>query len=336
DTLWCWGDGSCGQLGNGASGGSRAALMAAQPVPVVAPGATWKQVSTSPQFACAIALDGSLWCWGQNTSGRLGLGGALPSPAALPPPTVPPRVGAANDWAAVSTGGAHTCGLRAGKLNCFGASALGQLGDGGVAVPYAASPKQIGGASSWLAVAAGQSHTCAVLGDHTLYCWGDDTFRPVGARAPPGPQTAPIPLAGTFSTVVAGAYHTCGRRIAGGVACWGRNRSGEVGDGSFAERDAPSTVSATVDLTELAAGSDVSCGLAGDGHLYCWGWNGQAALGVGRGGPREAPADIGNGMWKSLAAGATHACGIRADDSLWCWGSNERGPPRRRATRRAR
>ncbi len=319
DTLWCWGDGSCGQLGNGAGGGCRAPLMAAQPVPVVAPGATWKHVSTSPQFACAIAIDGSLWCWGQNASGRLGLGDALPSP------NVPTRVGDATDWSAVATGGTHTCGLRAGKLNCFGDNGLGQLGDGGVATPYAPVPKQIGGASSWIAVAAGQSHTCAVLGDHTLYCWGDDTFGQLGAGTPPGPQAAPIPLPGTFSTVTAGAYHTCGRRVAGGVACWGRNRSGEVGDGTFDERDAPATVAATTDLGQLAAGSDVTCGLAADGHVFCWGWNGQAALGVGRGGPREAPAEVGNGTWKALAAGATHACGIRADDSLWCWGGNEQG-----------
>src|SRR5262249_55673145 len=126
--LWCWGDDSCGQLGNGMGANCDATLDVTAPVPVDA-GTTWAAVAAGPGFACGLHTDGTLWCWGDDTEGRLGIGAPPQST------TAPAQVGNAMDWTAIAAGGLHACGLRAGELWCWGGNGSGQLGDGGAAIP---------------------------------------------------------------------------------------------------------------------------------------------------------------------------------------------------------
>src|SRR5262249_31897652 len=125
--------------------------------------ARWKAVSTARDHACAVTMDGLLFCWGMNFAGKLGTGDTDAHLA-------PTRVGDESDWTAVAAGGSHTCGLRAGGLWCWGANNVGQLGDD-LAETQIAFPKRIGTSSTWTAIVAGDSHTCGVLGDGSLLCW---------------------------------------------------------------------------------------------------------------------------------------------------------------------
>jgi alpha-tubulin suppressor-like RCC1 family protein len=132
--------------------------------PTQVTGTDWTAVSAGFYHTCALKTDGTLWCWGDNTSGQLGLGTASTTPGQVTAGTAP--------WTVVTAGQSHTCALQAdGTLWCWGENADGQLGIGSN-LPSAAPVVVTASPSSWSAVAAGGAHTCAVAGDGTLWCWG--------------------------------------------------------------------------------------------------------------------------------------------------------------------
>ena len=157
-TLWCWGDNTNGQLGNGNTNPSAA--------PIQVTGQGWSQVSTKYLHTCAVKNDGTLWCWGINANLQAGTSSQFP--------WSPVQVGTEADWTQVTTGLYHSCGIKTdGTLWCWGGNFSGQLGNDSIAVlPTAqtSDPAQVTG-TTWKSVSAGQSHTCAVTVDGTLWCW---------------------------------------------------------------------------------------------------------------------------------------------------------------------
>ena len=158
---------------------------------------------------------------------------------------------------------------------CWGNNRFGQLGNGSAIssnVPVAAS--RLRGVVKSLA--AGWSHTCALLGDGGLVCWGTNTKGQLG-DATFIQSRSPVPVYGLsegVQAVVAGHRHTCALRADGGVKCWGENASGGVGDGSAVNRNTPVDVpglSAGVAALEVGAGH--SCALSATGGVECWGRN---------------------------------------------------------------
>jgi alpha-tubulin suppressor-like RCC1 family protein len=165
-TLWCWGQNTAGQLGQGMT----MAPPSYDPTQV-GTRTDWTRVTAAYDHACALGA-GELWCWGNGYSGQLGVGvnDLYGSPT---------RVGAGADWTDVETGGLHTCGLRGGDLYCWGAGAQGQLGDGATAQRSTPPPLPVAG-GPWADVQAGNHRTCAIGVDGTLWCWGDNRHGAVG------------------------------------------------------------------------------------------------------------------------------------------------------------
>lgn len=121
-TLWCWGSNVNGQLGLVAA--TSTSLLTPTQVPPVGP---WLSVSAGQNHTCGLQADFSLWCWGSNADGQLGIG----SNAAA---TAPALVAPGSTWASVSCGGSHTCGIASdGRLWCWGKNDHGQLGVAGTA-----------------------------------------------------------------------------------------------------------------------------------------------------------------------------------------------------------
>ena len=129
-----------------------------------------------------VKSDASLWCWGANNSGQLGVGSTVNQ-------KVPTRVGVANDWSQVSAGGVSSCGIRTGGLLfCWGGNANGQVGDG--TTSQRTSPVQIGASKVWQQVATSgfsnypdDAHACAVASSGTtgsLWCWGGNDVGQLG------------------------------------------------------------------------------------------------------------------------------------------------------------
>jgi alpha-tubulin suppressor-like RCC1 family protein len=220
--LYCWGRNESGQLG---VGDTMAHLMA---TPVNTPGFTPDHLSTGGEFTCVKGTDQSLWCWGDNQFGQLGLGNNAP---ALTPMQVTPL---GNNVLSVATGGSHTCALMAdATVWCWGENSFGQLGTGDInprSTPTQIDPTMLSNVTSIL---TGGHHSCAVKQDSTLWCWGDNRMGQLGngdtqPRMTPT-QASPTILSSTVANAYAGGAHTCAVVTSGAIYCWGANQYGQLG-----------------------------------------------------------------------------------------------------------
>jgi alpha-tubulin suppressor-like RCC1 family protein len=277
---------------------------------------------------CAV-LGSWLKCWGKNDSGQLGQGdrearGDDPGEMGDKLPPVSLGVGRyvpASDPGSVrlALGSAHTCVvLDGGDVKCWGDNRMGQLGLG---APSAAAagvdrgddlpPVDLGRGRTARSLAAGAYHTCALLEDGDVKCWGDNRFGQLGLGAPGnrgltagdmGDNLTPVSLGpgAHASSLAAGAYHTCAVLAEGGaVKCWGWNDYGQLGLGDSRPRglvaDDMGAALAAVPIGEgrgalqLAAGTYHTCALLDSplGGIKCWGYNGAGQLGRGSLGPQN-------------------------------------------------
>jgi alpha-tubulin suppressor-like RCC1 family protein len=179
--LTCWGRNDYGQLGRGDVSGL-------QLTPYLVPSiGRWIAVSVGYLATCAIAESatiggGTLWCWGDNSSGQLGLGTMSPTPMVIPMP-----VGSDETWADVATGLTHTCAVRLdGTLWCWGTSTWGATGVG----PAVAVPARVGDATDWRSVSTKLDTTCATRANDTTWCTGRNQWSQAGQAA-----VVPAPMA---------------------------------------------------------------------------------------------------------------------------------------------
>jgi alpha-tubulin suppressor-like RCC1 family protein len=230
--VYCAGDGSLGQLGNGSDGGGVA------PVKVDLGGAAAAAIVAEWQHACALTTTGAVFCWGDDSSGQIG-NGATTNTGVLTPFSVP-----------------------------------------------------LGGAASEIGV--GEAHSCAVVGSDTqatVRCWGDNSYGQLGAGSSAPYSASPVQVAGVggaaglngVAVLAVGASHACvGLAYAGGVACWGKGGSGELGDDSTRDAPTPVLVSGISVLpVSMAAGGYHTCALVASPNVLCWGANDFGQLGNG-------------------------------------------------------
>jgi len=267
---------------------------------------------------CVIALNGTLWCWGDGTDGKLGNGG-------LNATTIPTRVGVESDWSAIATGRQHTCGIRANEhLLCWGSHALGQAGLGPSAPLALTQPSAVSPETAWRTVAAGSFHACALANDTQTACWG---FGQAGRLGTGGEQNRSTPVTNITQAdkLALGAGHSCSRGLDGALRCWGSNTSGQLGIGTANNATTPTPVALASPVTP-AAGGEHTCTIDQDGTGWCWGNNLSGQLGTGDLLQRQQPTPIaGESSWRALAAGGNHTCGIAQDQTLYCWGDNAAG-----------
>lgn len=326
NTLWCWGSNANNQLGV-----STAPLTYASN-PTQLPYADWIAISANGDHTCGIrhetTVNNTLWCWGKNDQGQLGLGDTATR-------NVPTKVGTDTDWLAVSTGAEHTCAIKTtGTLWCWGANNFGQLGknvpDPNGADPKLTSPTQVGSDTTWSILSNGGYHTCAIKSDNTLWCWGNSDYGQIGVGV-----TAPVATLQKVASsvgvkrVASGASHTCAINSSDKLYCWGLNIQGQLGLGSMINTSSPTNITALA-WKQVDSGAGHSCGILDDislgGVIYCGGLNQYGQLGDGTVQNRAQLIEKLNlatqPAWKQLSTGANHTCAIKSDDTLWCWGDN--------------
>jgi alpha-tubulin suppressor-like RCC1 family protein len=177
-------------------------------------------------------------CWGVNASGQLGDGTTVGRLTPVPVTSLSSGV------QAIAVGGLHSCALTtAGATQCWGSNVFGQLGDD-TTISRTTPVPVIGLGSGVQAVAAGDTHTCAVTMTGALRCWGSNILGELGDGTTIQRLT-PVAVTGSGSgvqAVAAGRHNTCALSTGGVVLCWGRNDAGQLGDGTQTQRSTPVVV----------------------------------------------------------------------------------------------
>jgi len=235
---------------------------------------------------------------------------------------------------ALAVGTWHACVVRAaGAAYCWGYNSNGQLGDGSTVSRTA--PVAVGGGVAFASIAPGAVHTCGLTSSGEAYCWGANSYGRLGDSTT-SQRTAPTPAAGemVFSSISAGLEHTCAVEAATRDAyCWGRNQSGQLGDGTTTTRVSPiPTFGSTLfGFDRVSAGGQHTCAIALDGAAYCWGLNAQGQLGDATTVTRFVPTEVSGGLaFRWLAVNNDNVtwestCGVTADGETSCWGLNNYG-----------
>jgi alpha-tubulin suppressor-like RCC1 family protein len=282
-TAKCWGDDTMGQVGNGIHLPTGVNTPVATPTPVSGlTTATTITAGSVSDVACALLVDGTVACWGDDLEGALGDGVNGSQGDSSTPVSVTGLKGVVS----IAGGGAHTCALLAGgSVECWGS----QLGTGtGVEQATAVPGPSVRGVT---ALAGGGSHTCALMADGTVECWGDNDHGQLGyattaiclpgINVPCSLTAAAVPSLEGVTALAGGGSHTCALLKDGTVRCWGRNDSGQLGNGTTSDSTTPVTVSNLTAVTEIAAGGSHTCARLANGGVRCWGWNLSGQLGNG-------------------------------------------------------
>ena len=324
--LWCWGANGSGQLGDGTvSDRSR-------PVRV-----GWRRgkgvgaVSMGYAHTCALGEDGVLVCWGDNSFGQLGNGGH--SGRLGPERAVALDKG--RTVVAMAAGYAHTCAILDNHaLVCWGFNGSGQLGDGSLQDRTTPVVVDLGERRVAREITAGFSHSCALLDDHSVACWGGNDFGQLGDGSTDNrltPVGVDLGWNSMVESVVAGDSHTCAIFNRDRLECWGSNRYGQLGEGSVGgERTFPALAgrNGKGSIRKVALGRHYTCAVWEGGALSCWGGNGYGQLGNASTRPSigGVTVDLGPGRKvRSLVASEGHLCALTEGNTLVCWGNNSRG-----------
>ena len=278
----------------------------------------------------ALAADGTVWAWGDNSSGALGDGTTTNR-------TVPVHVMAntgnmLTHVIAISAGTSHSLALAAdGTVWAWGSNLLGQLGNGSTTDSQVAVPvKTLGNVT---AIASGAYHSMALDGTGKVYVWGNDGAGELGnGFANSAPHSTPTAVAtlSSITAIASGGYHLLAIRADGTAFAWGSNANKQLGDGTNTDRYRPVSVLTTTGgpafsgVMAIAAGAAHSL-LLSYGKVYAWGSNANGQIGDGttvtRGNPTLVP---GLSNVRSLAAGAYHNLAL-VQGKVYAWGNNYYG-----------
>jgi alpha-tubulin suppressor-like RCC1 family protein len=321
-TAQCVGRNQFGQHGNGTENDS----SVLDPVNSIS---TATRVSAGDEYACALLGDGTARCWGLGESGQRGDG----SFGTFTPGDVPVAVSGLTGAVALATGYGHTCALLGdATMRCWGGNREGELGNGTTADPGTAQPVAVSHLTGATAFTTGAYHTCAILADSTVRCWGRNGQGQLGdgtvtnSSTPVQVQTGFGPLSGV-TALAGGGAHTCALLANRTVRCWGENSEGQLGDGTTFGKPNGIAVTGISTAVAISAGWEHTCAVLADGTVRCWGANASGQLGDGTTTRRTTPVSV-SGL--SGAAGVTagwwhHSCALLGDGTVRCWGENPWG-----------
>lgn len=227
---------------------------------------------------------------------------------------------------AVAVGDRHTCILRLdGSVSCWGANDLGQLASAPGEPPVSLVPVEVSLDSGATTLAA-RNHTCAVLDDASLFCWGDNAGQKASAVDPSPTIVIPTEAIGAApaETVGVGGTHTCvGRSMGQAPSCWGANGSGQLTAGAA---PGPLSVPGGFQPFQIELGDAHTCMSTLMGELYCWGDNAFGQIGAD---PvmlptLDVPQLVAVPQIGALATGSQHTC-VTVGSDVQCWGRNDIG-----------
>jgi alpha-tubulin suppressor-like RCC1 family protein len=348
-TVWAWGANWAGQLGDGSvQNRDRADLVQGvegEPflTHVVA-------LAAGRAHSLALRSDGTVWAWGENQLGQLGIAQGTNSLRPVKVKELPKKAGLLNGVVAIAAGADHSLALTAdGQVWAWGSNTWGQLGDGTDKPSKKPILVQAGKREAFgrvKAIAAGYSHSLALRADGRVWAWGNNTFGKLGdgtqvdrhfpVQAGGSPGAAPLI---NVIAISGGGEHSLALLADGTLLAWGWNRFGQLGDGSGVDRLVPVPVRRSPasslrlrGVKEIAAGTFHSLALLADGSVRAWGDNTIGQLGDGtttqRNGPVMLAATSNAALGpetQAIAAGRDHSLCLFHSSRIHAWGDNGSG-----------
>ena len=270
------------------------------------------KVTAGSDFTCAVKTDGTVWCWGLNTSGQLGDGTTTNR-------NRPVQVSGLTDVADVDNQSDFACALKTvGTVVCWGNGGFGQLGNGGTT--NSSTPVQVSGLSGVTQIATGYGHVCAVISNGTVSCWGWNIVHQLGDGTTTS-RTTPISVSGitTATEVRAGAWNSCALLANQTLTCWGDANGFRGSAGSASTKSSPTGISG-VTLLSKAHGQHM-CAKLTDDSVKCWGYNDHGQIGDNSQTNRNTPVLISSLAGMIGMSSANHTtCALKSDGTPWCWG----------------
>lgn len=317
------------------------------------------QVVTGTKHACAVvetaASKGKLYCWGGNHYGELGfgpsgLGASAPVPTLVNLPNVT-SVSAFSNASVAGEPGGHTCARTeeiAGmpKIKCWGRNENGQLGNNSQTSTAIPVDVAFGAGAKPQQVVTGGRHTCAIMTDTNVQCWGANGHGQIGTGTTSPPRyVVPMPAISVNGAnpmgavqLALGTVHTCARLSpSNAVACWGYDEMGQVGIKVGSDQTKARILTNVGSISQLATGQDFTCVMTTG--ISCWGDNSDKQFGQGNqispiqpllvqgvSPNARVPLTLGAaGDDSSTGTRGGHSCFVEGDGTLVCLGLNDRG-----------
>jgi alpha-tubulin suppressor-like RCC1 family protein len=278
--LYAWGENNIGQLGDGCTIGDNC-TDSNFPVQVKGPSGSGYltdvvAIAAWRHHTLALKSDGTLYAWGYNYYGELGVGDNTHR-------TSPDQVGTDTNWVAIAAGYNHTLALKSnGTLWAWGRNEYGQLGDGTSGDSNNENtPVQV--LTDVVAIAAGTYHSLALKSDGTLHAWGRNNYGQLGdgTSGDSNNKNTPVQVLTDVVAIAAGYNHTLALKSGGTLWAWGQNSVGQLGQDYPNPHHSPFQIGSDTNWTEIAAGYYHSLALKSDGTLWAWGQNIFGQLGDG-------------------------------------------------------
>lgn len=315
--LYTWGNQSSGRLG------LNDAINRSSPTQVGSD-TNWNFVTSSVgNNSAAIKTNGTLWTWGANAYGELGVNNQIETSS-------PVQVGALTNWSKVTFASQWCLAIKTdGTLWSWGRNRYGSLGLNDAV--SRSSPVQIGALNTWqtICVTDNPEAAFAIKTDGTLWSWGNNTYGQL-AQNDTVYRSSPVQVGAlTNWSYISGFPSGYGVAVKtdGTLWSWGYNPNGQLGTNDVVYRSSPVQVGALTNWSKVSGGGSFVTSIKTDGTLWSWGNNAGGQLGQNNLDLKSSPVQIGAlTTWSQIGSGGARTFALKTDNTLWAWGTNSSGP----------
>jgi alpha-tubulin suppressor-like RCC1 family protein len=323
-TVWAWGYGANGQMGNGTTTTSYAPVQAS-----VSGITTLSGGGDYGDHVMALTYNGQVYAWGRNDSGQTGDG------TTTTPRSTPGFVSGSNGWRGVAAGDYHSLAIDSnGYVKSWGGNAYGQLGDGTTTTQTSPVLVPSSSLANVLQVAAGTYYSAALRADGTVWTWGNGGYGQLGNNTTTASQLTPVQVSSLTGVIqiCAGSYHMLALKSDGTVVAWGLNGSYQLGDASttthttYVSVVGEGLITTLTNIRSLGAGRYSSFAVTGSGGVRSWGDDSNGMLGDGGSANVTRPTAFTTATSALMIdSGYLGTVALLADGSVQAWGYNGNG-----------